>query len=216
MGVAGFICRAILGPILVYLILWIHMVYHIGFKEPNPLSVPSWPAAANAKDKEAIIAARKPVIREFMDFVGGKNPEFFKQRATDDIDWEDPFERLTGIVEVDGLARLWTRWVKSADITVHKEHHAPHEIIMDWTIKSTLVFLPSFPTSIRMRSHILMEPSETKVGDPEKVFRVYEEWGGNPLMNEKTLSPTMLGTIHSKLRKFHGYMITQGIKYGIL
>ena len=70
--------------------------------------------------------------------------------------------------------------------------------------------------TMNARTHILLEPSETKVGGPEKVFRIYDEWGGNPLMNEKTLSPTLLGTLHSKLRKFHGYLIGQCIKHGVL
>ena len=124
MGVAKFICQALLGPILIYMILMSHVVYQVGFKEPNHISVPSWPAGTDAKDKEAIIAARKPIIREFMDFAGGKNAEFFKKRATEDIDLEDPLERATGMEEVDGVARLWTRWVKSLDVIALKEHHA--------------------------------------------------------------------------------------------
>ena len=62
----------------------------------------------------------------------------------------------------------------------------------------------------------MLEPSEVKVGGPEKVFRVYEEWGGNVLLTEKTCQPPMLGKLHSKLRQFTGYAVTQLIKYGIL
>ena len=70
--------------------------------------------------------------------------------------------------------------------------------------------------SIGMRTHILLEPSEVKIGGPEKIFRVYEEWNGNPLLTEKTGKPPMLEKLHSMLRKFHGSVITEGIKYGIL
>jgi len=70
--------------------------------------------------------------------------------------------------------------------------------------------------SIEMRTHILLEPSEVKIGAPEKVFRVYEEWYGNALLTEKTATPPMIGKVHSMLRKFHGNVVTQGIKYGIL
>ena len=82
--------------------------------------------------------------------------------------------------------------------------------------QTTVSFLPNFPMSMKMRTHIMMEPSEVKVGGPEKVFRIYEEWGFNTLLTEKTCQPPMLGKLHSKLRQFHGYGVTQLIKYGIL
>jgi len=216
MGVLRSIFRAFLGPLFIYLIILAHTVYQVGFREPEPLNVPQWPSGTKAEDKQAIIEGRKPILREFMDFLGGKNAEFFKQHATEDIDWEDPIERITGFSEVDGFARLATRWIKNTEIEIFSENHAPHEIIMDWKLKTTVSFLPNFPMSIGMRTHILLEPSEVKIGAPEKVFRVYEEWNGNPLLTEKTGKPPMLGKLHSKLRKFHGYAVTQGIKYGIL
>jgi len=215
MGVVRSIFRAFLGPVFLYLIVLGHIVYQVGFREPEPLNVPQWPSATKAEDKKAIIDARKVIIREFMDFMGGKNAEFFKKHGTEDIDWEDPIERITGASEVDGFAKLATRWIKNTDIEIFSENHAPHEIIMDWKVKTTLSFLPSIPMSIGMRSHILLEPSEVKVGGPEKIFRVYEEWNGNPLLTEKTGKPPMLGKLHSMLRKFHGSAITEGIKYGI-
>lgn len=216
MGVLRSIFRAFLGPILIYFVLLAHVVYQVGLKEAEPLDVHKWPANTKAEDKAAIIAARKPILREFMDFLGGKNAEFFKQHGTEDVDWEDAIERISGFNEVDGFARLATRWIKDTEIEVFSENHAPHEIIMDWKLKTTVSFLPSLPMSIRMRTHILLEPSTVKIGAPEKVFRVFEEWGGNPLLNEKSVAPTIFGKLHSKLRKFHGYMINQGIKYGIL
>ena len=143
MGLLGLlrnIFRALLGPLLIYFIIASHVAYQIGFKEPEPLSITQWPATTKAEDKQAIIDARKPIIREFMDFLGGKNAEFFKQHATEDIDWEDPIERITGLNEVDGFARLATRLCKNAEIEIFSENHAPHEIIMDWklTVRSLI------------------------------------------------------------------------------
>lgn len=216
MGIGRIICQACIGPILIYFILVAHVAFQVGFKEPEALAVPTWPTGTNPQDKEAIILARKPTIGKFMDFLDGHNADFFKERCTEDIDWEDPFERFTAIEEVDAFARLATRWVKNTDIQVHGEHHAPHEVIMEWTLKTTLSFLPSFPMSMKMRTHILFEPSTENIGGTEKVFRIYEEWNGIRLLNEKTISPAFFGKVHSKLRKFHGYMVTNGIKYGIL
>jgi len=216
MGVLRSIFTAFLGPLVIYFLILGHVVYHVGFKEPEPLKVPQWPSSTKVEDKQAIIAARKPILREFMDFLGGKNAEFFKKHATEDIDWEDPIERIKGFDEMDGFAKLATRWIKESEIDVISENHSPHEIIMDWKIKTTVSFLPNNPMSINMRTHIMMEPSEVKVGGPEKVFRIYEEWGGNVLLTEKTCQPPILGKLHSKLRQFTGYCVTQLIKYGIL
>merc|ERR1712020_818589 len=96
--------------------------------------------------KQAIIAGRKPILKEFMDFLGGKHADFFKHHATEDIDWEDPIERITGFSEVDGFARLATRWIKNAEIEIFSENHAPHEIIMDWKLKTTVAFFSTSAT----------------------------------------------------------------------
>ena len=135
MGVVRSIFSALFGPLAIYLLMLGHVVYQVGFKEPEPLKVPQWPASTKPEDKQAIIAARKPILREFMDFLGGKNAEFFKQHATEDIDWEDPIERIKGFDEMDGFAKLATRWIKESEIDVISENHSPHEIIMDWNIK---------------------------------------------------------------------------------
>lgn len=221
MGVLGSIFKAILGPVLIYFILIAHVVFQVGFKENEPLQAPEWPAGTNKADKDAVIAARKPILHDFMDFVGGKNGDFFKKHATEDIVWEDPVERFTGIEEVDGFARVATRWIKSTEFQIHAANHAPHEVVFDWTLTTTLSILPSFPMTLRLRTHILMETSGEKVDGKlvpvgGKVFKIFEEWGGNPLLNEKSFSPAIIGKVHSNLRKFAGYMITQAIKYGIL
>ena len=121
MGVVRSIFRAFLGPVFIYMMILMHGVYHVGFKDPGPLNVPQWPSTTKAEDKQAIITARKPILSGFMDFLGGKNAEFFKQHATEDIDWEDPIERITGFSEVDGFARLATRWIKNTEIEILSE-----------------------------------------------------------------------------------------------
>ena len=135
MGVLRTIFRAFLGPALVYFILMAHVVYQVAFKEAEPLEVPQWPANTKPEDREAIISARKPILREYMDFLAGKNAEFFKQHGTKDVDWEDSIQRITGFNEVDGFARLATRWIKDTEVEIFSEHHAPHEIVMDWNLK---------------------------------------------------------------------------------
>ena len=135
MGVLRTIFRACLGPVLVYFILMAHVVYQVAFKEAEPLEVPQWPANTKPEDREAIISARKPILREYMDFLAGKNAEFFKQHGTEDVDWEDAIQKITGFNEVDGFARLATRWIKDTEVEIFSEHHAPHEIVMDWNLK---------------------------------------------------------------------------------
>ena len=59
-----------------------------------------------------------------------------------------------------------------------------------------------------LRTHLMLEPPATK-GGGEKVFKMVEEWGGNPLMNERNTWPAILGKTHAKLRQFHGYLIVK-------
>ena len=51
---------------------------------------------------------------------------------------------------------------------------------------TTIIFsvLPDFPMTIRSRIHFLLEPPSS-AGGPEKLFRFYEEIGGNKLLNER-------------------------------
>ena len=135
MGVTMLICQALAGPVLLYLILLAHVVYQIFLKQPKTVNVPSWPVAVKTKEKDAIIAARKPILREFMEFLDGKNVGFFKKHTTENVSWISPIESFTGFDEVSGFGRLLTGWVKSANIIVNKEHHAPNKIVMDWNVK---------------------------------------------------------------------------------
>lgn len=94
------------------------------------------------------------------------------------------------------------RYLTNGEFVVHSEHHAPHEIVMDWTMTLTTTWAPTFPLSLRMRTHIMLEPSSN---NKEKIFRVFEEWNGNKQLNEKTTLP-LLGKIHRALRRFVGIM----------
>ena len=60
----------------------------------------------------------------------------------------------------------------------------------------------------------MLEPSEN--GLSEKIFHIYEEWGGNQLLTAKTVKIPYLGKIHSSLRQFTGQMALSLIKSGIL
>jgi hypothetical protein len=52
----------------------------------------------------------------------------------------------------------------------------------------------------------MMEPTEN-AGGSEKIFRIAEDWGGNPQLNEKTVKLTILGKVHQNLRQFAGHVI---------
>ena len=134
MGVCGAICNFILGPLLIYFILMGHVAYQT-FKSPSELDVPAWPSQATAQEKNAIIASRKPIIKDLMDVCAGKNGKFAQQYATEDVEFEDPMQRFIGFKEVSQFLSVPVRHIKNAEFEIHGEHHAPHEIIMDWTIK---------------------------------------------------------------------------------
>merc|ERR1712083_621939 len=120
-------------------------------------------------------------------------------------------EKMVGIGEVEALVQMFTTKVKDVEVEVYGEHHAPHETVMDWKIKAWYKMLPNYPISLTLRTHFMLEPPSTK-GGPEKVFKITEEWGGNPLMNERTVTPSLLGKVHSKLRRFTGYLIVWACK----
>ena len=100
--------------------------------------------------------------------------------------------------------------VEELSYEVHGEHHGPHEVVMDWTITMTMRTFPSYPFSLRMRTHILLEPP-SRAGGQEKIFRIYEEWNGNKQLNEKTTFGP-LGKVHQKLRRFSGYLAAAAVE----
>ena len=62
------------------------------------------------------------------------------------------------------------------------------------------------PIAMPMRTHIMLQPPE-KAGGAEKIFHIYEEWGGNQLITAKTTKIPYLGKIHANLRRFTGQLI---------
>ena len=90
------------------------------------------------------------------------------------------------------------------NFVVHGQHHGPHEIVMDWSPTFVMPWFPDRPMSFRVRTHLLLE-APSQPGEKEKVFRMFEEWGGNKLLSEKTTF-FPLGKIHQKLRDFVGLL----------
>ena len=70
-------------------------IFQHGFKVPNPLPKPQWPNHVKEDLKQAIIANRKYIIQDLKDVFSSKldHNKFLKNRATDDISFEDPLER---------------------------------------------------------------------------------------------------------------------------
>ena len=68
-------------------------------------------------------------------------------------------------------------------------------------------FLPSFPITIPMRTHFLLEPAE-QAGSGEKLFKIFEEWYGNVHLNERTAPLPIVGTVHQQLRRYVGVLVT--------
>ena len=204
MGLLKTIGLAILGPLLIYAVLIGHIVCRVFLQTPDAIQVQEWDKSMPKEVKDAVISTRKPLIKDFMDTVGSKmTPEAFaKKYVTDDADWEDPFEKYTGKKEFTNVLKFWQQISQNSEFAIHGEYHSPHEILMDWTITSRLKWLPNYPISVSMRSHILLE-QPPKIGSPEKIFRIYEEWRGNKLITEKTTVP-FIGKIHQQYRKFFG------------
>ena len=77
----------------------------------------------------------------------------------------------------------------------------------------------SLPSSLRinlpMRTHLMMEPPE-KLGDPEKIFRIQENWFGNEKLTERNSKFSYLGKIHQSLRRFMGSVVVWPVKQGYL
>ena len=77
----------------------------------------------------------------------------------------------------------------------------------------------SLPSSLRinlpMRTHLMMEPPE-KLGDPEKIFRIQENWFGNEQLTERNSKFSYLGKIHQSLRRFMGSVVVWPVKQGYL
>ena len=61
----------IMGPLLVWAALMLHVIYHHGFTEPAGLSAPQWPDHIKPDMKEAMIANRKYIIDDLKAVMSG-------------------------------------------------------------------------------------------------------------------------------------------------
>ena len=61
----------------------------------------------------------------------------------------------------------------------------------------------------------MMEPPE-KLGEPEKIFRIAENWFGNEQLTERNSKIPNLGKIHQSLRRFMGSVVVWPVKQGYL
>ncbi len=166
-------------------------------------------------NKDAIIASRKPMIKDLMDALSGlAKKDFADKWLTDDMVWEDPLQRYEGREEVRKFVYLGAQTVTGAEIETRSEHHGVHEVLMDWTVKFRVKQMPNFPMSVSMQARIMLEPP-SKAGGAEKIFKYIEDWGGAPLLNEKTTVP-ILGKIHARLRRFHCHLGLAVVDNGLL
>jgi len=206
------VCNFFLGPLLIYLVLMGHVLYQVAVKTPDDLTVPAWPSHATKQEKEAIIRGRKVILNDLLTSGHG----WAEAHCTEDVELEDPFQKSVGMEEVSAISEIYhTLLIPTQGDDKPKvlgEHHAPHETILELEVKRRLPYLPNVqPLTMLMRIRFMWEPPSTK-GGPEKVFRMSLEWGGNPTLNERTVSPSLLGKIHSKLRRFTGYAISAGLQ----
>jgi len=214
MGLGRTILLAVVGPFLVYYAFLGHVVYRHWGETAGPIEVQDFPKDTPKELKDAMIAQRKPLVKDFFDAFKGKLPikDFSSKWLTDDAEYEDPFCRFSGRSEFEALLKIGTSaWKIIGDKTI-SEHHGTHEILLDEEFTMALNVLPDFPMTIRSRIHFLLEPPSS-AGGPEKLFRFYEEIGGNKLLNERTTFGP-LGKVHSKLRRYVGTLFAMIVEKG--
>jgi len=199
--------QGVLGPLILYGLLLGHVAYQVS-KTPKEIIMPTWPVAVSRSDREALIKARKPLVEGLMDMAAAKNVEFAKKFCTEDIQYEDPLQKISGVKEFDLMTKSMHKFIKHAEFEFYGEHHSLHEIVLDWKVTVTQRVMSQIKLPMYLRTHLLLEPPATK-GGTERVFKVIEEWGGNSILNEKNTWPSLLGKTHSKLRQFHGFLTTK-------
>jgi len=207
MGACNIFVQFVLGPFLVYGLFLGHVTYQMS-KTPEDLQMPAWPAQTSKAEKEAIIQSRKPIIDGMMDLAAAKNPDFASKFCTEDIEYEDPIQKIAGFKDFDGMIKFLHRFIKHSEFDIHGEHHSTHEIVLDWTITVQHKMMSGIKLPLYLRTHLLLEPPAKK-GGSEIIFKMFDEWGGNPFMTEKNTVPAWLGRTHSTLRIFHGYLMTK-------
>lgn len=206
MGLGRMVMWAILGPILIYSIFLGHTICRMYIQEAEPVKVMDFPKGTTQQAKDQIIASRKDLIKDIMTLYKGKgNKALVSKIGTEDLEFEDALQRYEGREDVASAFEVWKTLCSLSDITIHGEHHGAHEVVMDWTMVITMANQPDWwPSwSLRLRSNILLEPGVD--GKAEKVFRIYEDWNGPALINERNTIP-ICGRLHTKLRRFMGQL----------
>jgi len=143
MGLKSVIFLAVAGPLLMYGLLMSHVVYQHAFKTPNPMpSIGGWPHHVQPDMKKAIIGNRKYIIQDLKNVFSSKmdHQKFLKIRATDDITFEDPLERIDGIDNVGHFFSM-CKYLELFEFKVHKEIHSAHEILLDWELSVCIFWL---------------------------------------------------------------------------
>ena len=67
----GLLKNAILGPIIIYWLLMGHVIYNTFLRTPGAVSVQEWPKDTKPEARDAIIASRKPIIKEIFGLLEG-------------------------------------------------------------------------------------------------------------------------------------------------
>jgi len=210
MGLKKLILLAVVGPMIAYSLLMVHVIYQHGYKTPAPLSKPQWPPGTKEETKTSIITNRNFIIDDFKNVLANKldYKKFLKTRCTNDVVWEDPLERIEGSDNVASFFKM-VKYLDFIEYKVHNVVHSAHEILMDWDIKFGFKIAPSIKINLPMRTHIMMEPPE-KQGSAEKIFRISEEWYGNEQITERNFKVVpYLGKIHQMLRQFTGTIVVE-------
>jgi len=182
-------------------------------RKPKDLEVSklgNWPSSIAPPKKASIIKARKAATDSYLEMIQGKS-FYFPDRCANEVQWEDPLERLVGKRELVVFADLWSRMVKALEVEkeVHGEHHGSDATVLDLTITGHLTALPSMKLPMRMRTYFTFDSDE-------RVTSVTEHWGGNPLLDVTNVNiihcpffSRIGGNMHMNQRRLQGYLLAK-------
>lgn len=91
--------------------------------------------------KSAIIANRKFIIDDLKNMFNSKldYKKFLKNRATEDVVFEDPLERFEGAENVGHFFSM-VKYFDNFEFKIHNEVHSAHEALLDWDIMVRVMF----------------------------------------------------------------------------
>lgn len=197
--------------------LWIVLLGHAFCqirKTPKNLEVSeitNWPSQITASKKASLIRARNEIVNSYLDLLQGKSFKLPDGKYCDDqVEWQDPLEKLVGRHELKAFANIWSVMARGLNVekTVHGEHHSANGIVLDLTLTGQLKAFPSLQLPMKIRTYLKLNPDE-------KVLSITEHWGYNPLLDESTVEilhcpflSRMLGKMHVNQRRLCGFMMT--------